>query len=188
MTAFPAFTDGRALIQNNSTLADKLHSDYPIHMPATQLYDRFAKELSTLGPVGFLPKAPGTWGSLAAVITAPVLFLPLDLPLRVGLLLLLFLIGGFTADRAESLMQRKDPGCVVIDEVLGQWATFLFLPDPSLWILALGFALFRIFDIAKPWPVRSSETLLPGGFGVMIDDVTAALYSGAILTAVHFWA
>lgn len=154
----------------------------------TPLLDRAALHFATVGPFGLLPKAPGTWGSLAGVIAAPFVFLPLDVPLRIGLMLFVFVVGGLAADRAEELMQRKDPGCVVIDEVLGQWATYLFLPDPSVWMLVLGFVLFRIFDIAKPWPVKASEMMLPGGFGVMIDDVVAAVYAGAILTAVHLWA
>jgi len=122
-----------------------------------------------------------------AVLLAPVLFLPLSPQGRVLAAAGLFVLGGLAAGRAEKALGRKDPGCVVIDEVLGQWLTFLPFIELPLWQLALGFGLFRLFDIAKPWPVRRSENWLPGGFGIMIDDVVAGAYACAVLALVRLW-
>ncbi|WP_045222295.1 phosphatidylglycerophosphatase A family protein [Desulfonatronum thioautotrophicum] len=143
--------------------------------------DRFALFIATLGPFGHLPKAPGTWGSLAAVVAAPWLFLPLSFPLRVLALLLVLAIGTWAANRAEALYGRKDPGSVVVDELLGQWLTLLPFAALAPLELAAGFVLFRIMDILKPWPVRAVERGVPGGLGVMLDDAVAAIPAAGLL-------
>lgn len=137
-----------------------------------------------LGPAGLFPKAPGTAGSFLAVLLSPFIFLPLSLPWRLGLLLLLFLMGGFAASRTEVLLGRQDPGCVVIDELVGQWVTMLCLGGfsaASTWkdavFLLIPFFFFRLFDILKPWPVHASESWLPSGWGIMIDDVLAGVWA-----------
>ena len=142
--------------------------------------------LATLGPIGRIPPAPGTFGSAAAVIAAPWAFVPLSLPWRVAVLLSLFVCGAWAAGRAENVLGKKDPGQVVIDEVLGQWMTFLPLASPDLLELAVGFALFRLFDITKLPPIKASEHWLPGGYGVMIDDALAGVYAGVLLTGLHW--
>ncbi|EGB13820.1 phosphatidylglycerophosphatase A [Pseudodesulfovibrio mercurii] len=147
--------------------------------------DKLAVALATLGPVGHFPKAPGTWGSLAAVVAAPWLFLSLDLPWRLAVLLGVFIVGTWGCGRAEIVMNRKDPGSVVVDELFGQWITLLFFAMP-IWYLAIAFVLFRIFDILKPWPVKWAETAFPGGFGVMLDDGVAGLYALACLHLIHY--
>ncbi|WP_432735951.1 phosphatidylglycerophosphatase A family protein [Maridesulfovibrio sp. FT414] len=134
-------------------------------------------KIATLGPVGFLPKAPGTWGSAAALITAPFLFFPLPIPVRVIVLGLLFYFGALACTAAEKEIGKKDPSSVVIDEVLGQWIVFLPFPGIVAWQAIVGFALFRLFDILKPWPVRASEKWLKDGYGVMIDDLFAGVYA-----------
>ncbi len=156
--------------------------------PGPQGLDALCLSFSTLGHVGRMPKGPGTAGSLVAVLLAPVLFLPLSPGGRLLAAAALFVAGGLAAGRAEKALGRKDPGCVVIDEVLGQWLTFLPFSDLPLWQMLVGFGLFRLFDIAKPWPVRRSETWLRGGFGIMIDDVVAGAYACAALAAVRLWA
>jgi len=136
-----------------------------------------ASLVACLGPLGKAPKAPGTMGSAVAALSAPWLFLTLPLWGRGAVLFALFFAGAFAANRMEKVLGLKDPRCVIMDEVVGQWVTFLpfaALAPPK--ILA-GFLLFRFFDILKPWPVRSSERWLPGGFGVMIDDVLAGIYA-----------
>lgn len=140
-----------------------------------------ACQIATLGPVGHLPKAPGTWGSLAAVLLAPWLFLPWGLPLRLCILLALFLVGAWSAGHYESKTGRKDPGQVVIDELLGQWTSLLFVSLCTWWILALAFILFRLLDVIKPWPIKASEKWLPGGSGVMVDDVLAGIMAGVLV-------
>ena len=93
---------------------------------------------------------------------------------------LLFAIGCIAADRATSGGSDPDPGWVVVDEVVGQWLTLMVMPL-SLIGYAIGFALFRLFDIWKPWPIRAIERHFGGGFGIMIDDVFAALYAVIVI-------
>ena len=150
------------------------------------LRDTISLFCATLGPIGRMPHAPGTWGSAVAALAAPAVFLPLPGGWRVLVLALLFIGGGLAATRAEQLLGTKDPGQVVIDEVLGQWIVFAPLAAPDAFELGLGFALFRLFDITKPPPVRASERWLPDGYGVMIDDVLAGLYGCLVLGLIHW--
>jgi len=145
--------------------------------PATNKIDALLLNLATLGPMGRMPKAPGTWGSLAAAIFAPFLFLPLPFWGRIVLLLLLFPVGSWCAGRAEQSLGHKDPSFVVVDELWGQWITLLPLAATDAYWILPAFLFFRLFDIAKPWPVRASERWLPGGWGIMIDDGLAGVYA-----------
>jgi phosphatidylglycerophosphatase A len=133
---------------------------------------------------GYLPIAPGTWGSALAVAIF-VLFSPVGL-WQFGLsLVALFFLGIWAADTAEHAFGRKDDGRIVIDEVVGQLLTLapLLVLGSSRSPLALvtGFVLFRCFDIWKPGPVRWSERNFPGGVGVMIDDVLAGILAAIVL-------
>ena len=121
------------------------------------LKDEFILAFCRLGVAGLSPKAPGTCGTALACLLAP------------------FLLGGFAATRAERLLHQKDPGQVVIDELVGVWLVILPFVKPGFWVISSAFVLFRIFDIIKPWPVSASENWLPNGFGVMIDDVMAGI-------------
>lgn len=152
--------------------------------------DKIILLCATLGPVGHLPKAPGTWASAAALLLAPWLFLPLPLWYRIGVCALLLATGALIAQRAVRLLGAADPGCVVVDELVGQWVAFLPFHQPPWgptmpWELLLLFALFRFFDILKPWPIRRIETLLPGGLGVMADDVAAGLYAAGAFALIR---
>lgn len=129
-----------------------------------------------VGFAGKSPRAPGTCGSLVAIVLAPFIFMPLPLWGRLLLLLAVLVTGIHAASRAEILLQKKDPSEVVIDEVLGQWLTCLPFASLGFWEYAAAFALFRLFDITKPWPVRTLERL-PGGTGIMLDDAAAGLYA-----------
>ena len=146
-----------------------------------KIYSQILVNIATLGPVGFLPKAPGTWGSAAAAIAAPFFFYPFSFPIKIFILILLFIFGAMACSEAEIKLGKKDPGCVVIDEVLGQWITFLPFGLMTGWQFIAGFIFFRIFDILKPWPVRQSENWLKSGWGVMIDDLLAGVYAAAAL-------
>ena len=134
---------------------------------------------------GYFPVAPGTAGSalgLALVIALRQTSLkPLWLGVALaGLAALLFFVGVWSAGRAEKALGRVDPGQVVIDEVVGQIITFVATPRVT-WIgLIAGFILFRAFDIVKPFPARQAERF-PGGWGIMMDDVVAGLYSLIVL-------
>ncbi|MBQ3059284.1 MAG: phosphatidylglycerophosphatase A [Desulfovibrio sp.] len=138
-----------------------------------------------LGIAGLAPRAPGTWGTAMAALLAPWLFLPLAFGERLLTLSMVFILGALAATRAEKLLGRKDPGQVVIDELLGLWLALLPFATADLWLMTAAFILFRIFDIAKPWPVRASENWLPAGFGVMLDDALAGLWAMLCLGGLH---
>lgn len=124
---------------------------------------------------GKIKKAPGTWGSLAAFV--PWFFIK-DLPITSYLLILLavFILGFFVSGTAEKLLDTPDAGCIVIDEILGMFITLLVAPaSPAAWVL--GFILFRIFDIFKPFPVSWFDQHIHGGMGIMMDDVIAGIYA-----------
>jgi phosphatidylglycerophosphatase A len=125
--------------------------------------------------IGKIPKAPGTWGSIAAFV--PWFFLRgLSLPLYLTALGVIFIIGFFAAGSAEKIMDQPDPGCIVIDEILGMLIALTLAPaQPGAWLLA--FILFRIFDIFKPFPVSWFDRHIHGGIGIMMDDVIAGLYA-----------
>ena len=157
-------------------------------------FDKAVLHFARLDPSGLSPKAPGTAGSFFSVLLAPFLFLPFSLPVRLAILVAVFVLGALAATRAEVLLGRKDPGCIVIDELVGQWLAMLFLgafSDASTWrdavFLLIPFVFFRIFDIWKPWPVHASENWLPDGWGIMIDDVFAGLWA-LLCTALVHWA
>ncbi len=138
--------------------------------------------LATWFGVGLLPKAPGTWGSLAALPFAWAIHAAFG---AAGLAIATVAVFGVGL-WASSLYVRRagiaDPGAIVIDEVAGQWLTLLPAgTDPVLY--AAGFVLFRVADILKPWPVSWADRSLPGGFGVMADDILAGAFAGAALYA-----
>ncbi len=136
--------------------------------------DRLVLFFCRLGPAGRSPWAPGTCGTLEALVLAPFLFLPLGLAGRLFLLAAVFVAGSLAATRAEDLLGKNDPGEVVIDELAGAWIAIL--PFGFSWTLMLAaFVLFRFFDILKPWPVKASEDWLPAGWGVMVDDVVGGV-------------
>jgi phosphatidylglycerophosphatase A len=141
--------------------------------------------IATCGGLGYLP-LPGTFGAaLGLGIVVGVARLIGNRPWR-GVLLgeaavAVFALGVWAAGRAEQFFEHTDPGYVVIDEVAGQMVTFLLRPDaPWRWLLA-GFVLFRILDVLKPFPAGRAERLR-GGWGIMADDVVAAVYSLATLS------
>ena len=141
--------------------------------------NRAARSLALFFGVGRLPWAPGTWASAAAL---PLFWMLMDRPwVHAGALILLMAVGIPACTVAEKLEGERDPNSVVLDEVVGMGTALLFLPkDPSLVVMA--FILFRLFDIWKPWPIRRLQDL-PGGWGIMVDDVLAGLYACAWLHA-----
>ena len=136
---------------------------------------------------GLVPIAPGTAGSLAAVAIywLLTLLIPTDNPAAQQGLLLALIIAGFPlgvwACGLLSSANNPDPGWAVWDEFVGMWLACLLLPPTWYWLLA-AFILFRLFDILKPWPAGRLEKL-PGGWGIMADDVAAGLYAAALLNA-----
>ncbi len=124
---------------------------------------------------GLLPRAPGTWGSLAALPFAWLITRYGGSAALLAATASVFLIGVWAAERAAKISGAADPGSIVIDEVAGQWLT-LVLIEPSPIGYAAGFVAFRFFDIVKPWPVSWADRKIKGGFGIMLDDVLAAAY------------
>jgi len=141
--------------------------------------NRMIMALATGFYVGLIPKAPGTWGSLAAFL--PWFFLKdLPLPAYLAVLLFVFTVGFFVSGSAEKILDHADAGPIVIDEILGMFITLTLAPPyPAAWIL--GFILFRLFDIFKPFPASWFDQRIHGGIGIMMDDVVAGLYSLASL-------
>jgi phosphatidylglycerophosphatase A len=141
--------------------------------------------LATGFGTGYGPIAPGTWGSL------PGLALAVGLDRWAGRWavlagVLVFAVAGvWAAGRVEELLGEKDPGLVVVDEIAGQMVTLLFLPL-TLPMLVIAFFLFRVFDVFKPWPARRLEDL-PGGSGIMADDLMVGLYANLILHGLVLW-
>lgn len=144
--------------------------------------NRLALLLATWFGCGYWPWGPGTAGSLAAIAIAAALNF-LVAPGRIfflGLVAVLLLPAIWACTRTARLLNRKDPGSVVIDEVLGQCLTLTGAPLLNWKTLLAGFILFRVFDIWKPWPVRQFEKL-PEGTGIVVDDLAAGLYGALIL-------
>lgn len=164
-----------------------LNQSAPIKKENSPLLDRAAYLIAAGAGAGFAPLAPGTFGSMEGVgIYFAIIALPFGPQTRMALLLgaglLLFAVGVWSASRACNMLGLEDPGVIVIDEVCGQVIGLAPLAlAPSLGGAALGFILFRLFDIFKPYPIRKLERL-PSGLGVMSDDALAGVY-----TAVAVW-
>jgi phosphatidylglycerophosphatase A len=147
------------------------------------LTDWTAIFIATGGGAGFMPKAPGTAGAIVGLLA----YLALEAA-QLGryyphAILFLFIVGVWAAYRAE-IFWEHDSQRIVIDEIIGQMITFAFAAGRfrlSAFDIVAGFVLFRLFDILKPFPLRRLE-LLPGGFGVVMDDVGAGLYALALLS------
>jgi len=132
--------------------------------------------ISTWFGSGLLPKAPGTWGSLAAIPFALLIWWVGGALWLAFAGLVLFSVGIWAAQQYANAASRDDPPEVVVDEVAALWLVLAALPaTPFNWIA--GFLLFRLFDIAKPWPVGLADGRIKGGFGIMLDDIIAAFYA-----------
>ena len=127
---------------------------------------------------GLSPVAPGTVGTLAGVVVC-LLCLPMPWIMRLIIVLALLALSIYVAEQAEKIYQKKDDQRIVIDEIIGLQITMLPVAINIL-NLCVAFVLFRIFDIWKPFPVKNLQGL-PGGWGVVIDDVAAGIYAGMVL-------
>lgn len=153
------------------------------------------KQVALTTPTGFLafglgsglaPKAPGTFGTLAA-IPLYILISELSWPLYLAVLVLSFLLGIYLCEQASKNIGVHDHGGIVWDEFVGFWITLFMIPFEWHWLL-LGFVLFRFFDIVKPFPIKWLDRQVKGGFGIMIDDVIAGFYAWIILyTTVRYF-
>ncbi len=135
---------------------------------------------------GLIRPAPGTWGTLAALPFAFVLFILGGAPLLIIAAVVAFAAGIWAAGEYARQSGKPDPSEVVIDEVAAIWLVLSIVP-PSWAGWAIAFACFRFFDIVKPWPVSLADRKLKGGFGIMFDDVIAAIYAMLVLTLLNYF-
>jgi phosphatidylglycerophosphatase A len=164
--------------------------------------DYISLALTTFG-VGYIPGAPGTYGSLIAVgfyallasnfaafrySAAPTSSEPAVAAIHAIILVALLafmLLGIWAASRTVELLGNSDASETVVDEVMGQLVVFLFIPFTSSWhLIGAGFLLFRLFDIWKPYPIDDLQAL-PGGIGICADDLLAGVYAGVCLSIIH---
>ena len=141
--------------------------------------DRLFMAIATGFGLGYLPIAPGTWGTLLAL---PIHYLIVQLPLQgyMSAIAIIIVIAIVSAGSAEKIIDKPDPGSVVIDEVAGMLITMIAIPaHPIAWLLA--FILFRLFDILKPFPVNFFDQRFHGGLGIVLDDLMAGIYALASL-------
>ena len=146
---------------------------------------RLAVFIATVGYCGYFPFAPGTVGSAAGLVVYLLVWWAQSPIVEVGLIVALFAVGIWAGTTSERYFGGIDPGPIVLDEVVGMLITLAFIPV-SLTGALVGFVLFRIFDVIKPFPARRLESL-HGGLGVMADDAMAAIYANITLRLV-IWA
>ena len=135
--------------------------------------------------IGNIPFAPGSFGSL---IGLPLAFALTGISLVPAVLctLLFIFFAVYIADAAEKAIEQNDPGCIVIDEAAGMMVTLIGLPFNPITVV-IGFVLFRVLDILKPFPIRNLEKRVPGGWGVVADDVAAGVIANILLRVFHFF-
>lgn len=133
---------------------------------------------------GLAPRAPGTFGTLAAILPWLVMA-QLSAPIYGAVLLFSAIAGVWICGEAARRMGRDDPGSIVWDEWVGLWITLAAAPMEWIWVL-LGFLLFRVFDILKPWPVGWLDRHFRGGLGIMLDDIVAGCMAAACLNIAMF--
>ena len=143
---------------------------------------RLAVFIATAGYCGYFPFAPGTVGSAAGLVVYAAVWWAASPVLEAGLIVALFAAGVWAGTTAERYFGGVDPGPIVLDEVVGMLITLAFIPDLGWSGALVGFVLFRIFDVIKPFPAGRFEQL-HGGLGVMADDAMAAVYANLSLRA-----
>ena len=162
------------------------HPTWPSLLPT-----RWVLALATLGPLGMRLPAPGTWGSLAGVLYFTVFFFTLSWPSYLLLAVAGLYVAVALCGEAELRMGRTDPGEVILDEFTAMPLCYLgwrtLAEAAPVWVVALaGFALFRLFDITKPFGISRLQRL-PGGWGVVMDDVAAALATCVVMHALRLF-
>lgn len=143
--------------------------------------------MATFFYTGYLPIAPGTWASLVTTLLVYFIKPYREAPyyVQIPVIVFIFVIGIPAAGAAEKHLKKKDPRPCVIDEVAGQMVSLLFIPH-NVYFYAAAFLLFRFFDILKPFPVNRAERI-PGGLGIMLDDIVAGLYALAVLQLYRYF-
>ena len=145
------------------------------------------KLIATWFGVGLMRPAPGTWGTLAALPFAILIKMAGGWIALLAAILIVSFIGYKVSEQWCALTKEKDAPQIVVDEVAGMWITLLAAPLTDMTVLC-GFVLFRFFDILKPWPVSWCDQKLPGGYGVMADDIAAGIFAGIAVWGLHHYA
>ena len=143
------------------------------------LHRRVGVFIATCAYVGYVPVAPGTFGSAVGIAVYYVVRRQASAAIELGTIAVLLVIGLWAATEAEHHFGGIDPRPVVIDEVIGMLITLALVPVNIVGVL-VAFLIFRVLDVVKPWPARRLEHL-PGGFGVVLDDVMAGIYGNVIM-------
>lgn len=141
--------------------------------------DRLGLFIATCGYLGYVPVAPGTFGSAAGLVVFYAVRSSKSAPVELASIIVLFAVGVWSATVTERRLGALDPAPVVVDEIVGMLITLAFLPVSVVGAL-VGFFIFRALDVVKPWPSARFERL-PGGLGVMADDGMAALYGNLVM-------
>ncbi len=160
--------------------------DRPTDQRARGPLDRAAIAVATVLGIGYAPVAPGTWGTAAAV---PLVWLAADLPQwgYIALCVGVTVVAIAASARADRAFGEHDAGKIVVDEVAGYFWTMVGVARDDWALLAVGFVLFRVADIVKPPPARAIDRRLPGGSGVVLDDVVAGWWAALALWALATW-
>ena len=154
------------------------------------------KKISLLNPIhlfavgfgsGLIYPAPGTWGSLAGTILGVILLSLLGVKIFLIFTALCFLLGCYLCQKTTAHMGVHDHGSIVWDEFVGVFIVLAAIPSLSWQWILVAFALFRFFDILKPFPIRYFDEKLESGFGIMVDDVLAAIYAVIVVFAIQYW-
>ena len=146
---------------------------------------KISEWIATCFKVGYLPLAPGTWGSIFAILIWWTLLKNVNIYIFGILIIFSFIIGIIASNIVIDQRGDADPSCIIIDELVGQWLALLFIPQGYYYII-ISFISFRFFDIVKPWPISLIEKL-PKGLGVMSDDFIAGLITLVLIQIIHIY-
>jgi phosphatidylglycerophosphatase A len=145
--------------------------------------------IATWFGTGFFRPGPGTWGSAASIPVALIIYALFGLPGVVVGIALISIAGYFSAAKFTKAIGEDDSKMIVIDEAAGQWITLLpalYTGGLNIILVALAFILFRLFDIAKPWPISWLDRNVKGAAGVMLDDILAGIFAGILIMGLHY--
>ncbi len=143
-------------------------------------------KIATLGGLGRFLIAPGTLASLLATIIGYIILLKTSKIILLFLIIVIFCIGILAAKKHYKRYKKHDSNEIVIDEVVGQWVTIIFINENLLHLL-LAFVLFRFFDIIKPWPISLADKNIKSSFGVMFDDILAGVFAGILISFLIYY-
>ena len=156
-----------------------------MNLASLSISDKFILFLATGFGSGFAPKAPGTVGTVVAILPFLLLQQLSELSYLV-IVVISAVLGIYLCNKADELLQSHDNKAIVWDEFCGLWITLFMVPQGWQWLL-LGFLLFRLFDILKPFPISLLDKHVKGGLGVMVDDLVAGLFAFLILQSIVYF-